>query len=927
MINNKLNVISGLVKFLNRTAMRSITFLFLMLASLHALATASFYVPSTVNSGTFTISWSGTNTFQQLYENNNVIYGSTGTAGSYQVTGKVPGTYSYSLYDCLAGPGNACNWYYATVIVTQPAPSPTVTASFSPSAILSGQSTTLTWSSSNATSCTGIPGNTLNGSSVYNPTSSTNVTVTCTGNGITVSATAILTVNPAPPTVNVSFSPNPVVYGQNSLLTWSSTGATSCSGSPTSATSGSMLYPITTQADWPYTVTCTGAGGSTSTTAILKVNPAPKAPTVTASFTPKNIQSGQSATFIWSSTDATSCSSGFNSTSGSLSFTPTSTMTQTVTCSGPGGSVSASDTVTVTPVVPPTVTASFSPSSIVSGQSTTLTWSSANATSCTGIPGNTLNGSAVYSPTSNTTVTVTCTGNGITVSATAAVSVSQRPTVTASFSPSSIVSGQSATLTWSSANATSCTGIPGNTLSGSAVYNPTSNTTVTVTCTGNGITVSATAAVNVSPSSSSSSSSSVVSTSTNPAVCEWKVQGTGVNFIADSCFLNYGTAQLEMIATRERRSDSGTCIFTFMASSVSNAGSCGYPNFYRIVSSASAGSSLSISSSSSSSKSSTISSAVASSSLVPASSAQSIFSSSLSGIPFGSSSSKSSTISSAVANSSSVPASSIPSSSSSAISSFVGSSSLSSSSASSTSTNPAVCEWKVQGTGVNFIADSCFLNYGTAQLEIIATRERRSDSGTCIFTFMASSVSNAGSCAFPSFYRIVSFSSVTSSNLSSSKTSSSATSSSSSSAIVSSSGTSSSGFNTSSSSGSVKASSSSSLAGVIYEAENATTIVKGIVAADVTSYSGTGFVRYDVSAGGYIEWTNVNLLAAGEATLTFRYANGGAANRPLAVYVNDLKVGDISFPPTGTWSIWYRNSINKVALKIGNNKIRIVRME
>ena len=71
-------------------------------------------------------------------------------------------------------------------------------------------------------------------------------------------------------------------------------------------------------------------------------------------------------------------------------------------------------------------------------------------------------------------------------------------------------------------------------------------------------------------------------------------------------------------------------------------------------------------------------------------------------------------------------------------------------------------------------------------------------------------------------------------------------------------------------------------------------------------YTGTGFVDFadTAASGGYIQWT-VSVPTAGTRTLTFRYANGGAANRPLAISVNGTGVnGALPFNPTGSWDTW-----------------------
>lgn len=85
-----------------------------------------------------------------------------------------------------------------------------------------------------------------------------------------------ITVNPAPtpvPTVTFSANPNTINSGESSVLSWSSTNATSCSGTggwtQNLANSGSMaVSPTETTV---YNLTCTGAGG-TSTMVSATVN-------------------------------------------------------------------------------------------------------------------------------------------------------------------------------------------------------------------------------------------------------------------------------------------------------------------------------------------------------------------------------------------------------------------------------------------------------------------------------------------------------------------------------------------------------------------------------------------------------------------------------------------------------------------------------
>ena len=309
-------------------------------------------------------------------------------------------------------------------IVFAVTPKPSVSASFNPSVVKTGDQTTLSWSSTNATSCDEVSA--TSGSKNYPvlTTSDWTVTITCRGPGGVSSATTVLKVTPpSKPTVSVSFSPSTATTGQNSTLNWSSTDATSCSGAPTTATSGSKVYPILTTSDWSYTITCTGPGGTSSSTAVLRVTPPPK-PTVTASFNPSVVKTGDQTTLSWSSTNATSCDE-VSTTSGSKNYPvlTTSDWTVTITCTGPGGTSSATTVLSVTPPPKPTVTASFNPASVKIGEQATLTWSSTDAASCEKVSAT--SGTKDYSALTadDLIVTITCSGAGGTSSASATLIV------------------------------------------------------------------------------------------------------------------------------------------------------------------------------------------------------------------------------------------------------------------------------------------------------------------------------------------------------------------------------------------------------------------------------------------------------------------------------------------------------------------------
>ena len=379
---------------------------------------------------------------------------------------------------------------------------------FDESSITRGESVTLRWSSTDATSCSGsrsIGSTATSGWKDYTPSSigDFEVTVTCTGAGGSADDSASVPVRPRPPTVRAWFDESSITRGESATLRWSSTDATSCSGSRSigsTATSGWKDYTPSSIGDFEVTVTCTGAGGSADDSASVTVNP--PEPTVRAWFDESSITRGESVTLRWSSTDATSCSGsrsiGSTATSGWKDYTPSSIgdFEVTVTCTGAGGSAGDSASVPVRPR-PPTVSASFDESSITRGEIVTLRWSSTDATSCSGsrsIGSTATSGWKDYTPSSigDFEVTVTCTGAGGSAGDSASVPVRPRPpTVSASFDESSITRGASATLRWSSTDATSCSGsrsIGSTATSGWKDYTPSSigDFEVTVTCTGAG---------------------------------------------------------------------------------------------------------------------------------------------------------------------------------------------------------------------------------------------------------------------------------------------------------------------------------------------------------------------------------------------------------------------------------------------------------
>ncbi|HEX6347000.1 PQQ-dependent sugar dehydrogenase [Umezawaea sp.] len=104
-----------------------------------------------------------------------------------------------------------------------------------------------------------------------------------------------------------------------------------------------------------------------------------------------------------------------------------------------------------------------------------------------------------------------------------------------------------------------------------------------------------------------------------------------------------------------------------------------------------------------------------------------------------------------------------------------------------------------------------------------------------------------------------------------------------------------------------------------HESERAT-ISQGVVESNWAGFSGTGFVNYDNVVGSSVEYT-ATVVQAGAHVLTFRYANGTAVDRPLAISANGGAATTVAFPPTGAWTTW-RTAEVTLPLVAGVNEVR-----
>ncbi len=158
------------------------------------------------------------------------------------------------------------------------APAPTATLNASPTTVpYATPSSTLTWSSTNASSCVGTgfsTGSATSGSVVVAPQANTTYSISCSGYTApagTASATVTVTGVPAA-AVSLVASPTSVALGSSATLTWSSTNASTCTGTGFSTggnTSGSAQ--VTPATNTTYSISCTGQGGTGTASAGIGV--------------------------------------------------------------------------------------------------------------------------------------------------------------------------------------------------------------------------------------------------------------------------------------------------------------------------------------------------------------------------------------------------------------------------------------------------------------------------------------------------------------------------------------------------------------------------------------------------------------------------------------------------------------------------------
>ncbi len=498
-------------------------------------------------------------------------------SGSYSTSFSAAGTYVWNVdaQDSAGASGTAS----ITVNVTAVPPvSGSITAS--PASASAPGSTTISWSTSNATAVSVI-GNGVNSSASSGsqdvsglPAGTYTYTLTAQGSGGPVTQSATFTVSAvASVSASIGASPTSTTPPGASTLTWSSANATSVSvsgpGLNSTAASGSQQVSGLSAGTYNYTITAQGPNGPATQTVTVTVTASPNsAPTIAWNTTPGAVASGQGYTIsahghdadgnltnvnVWRNGVPYAFAGGGNGTDNDSGNPSTDTGPLTIIYAAEAvdaaGVHSATISQTVTVSAPstnhaPTIAWNTTPGTVASGQSYTISahghdqdgnltnvnvWRSGSPYAFAGGGDGTDNDSGNPStdtgPASITYTAESVDSDGVhsgTISQT--VTISAPPAVTASItaSPTTATVPGSTTISWSTSNATAVSvtgsGVSSTATSGSQLVSGLAAGTYTYTLTaqGSGGPLTRTATFTVSTGASVSGSISV-----SPTTMAW----------------------------------------------------------------------------------------------------------------------------------------------------------------------------------------------------------------------------------------------------------------------------------------------------------------------------------------------------------------------------------------------------------------------
>lgn len=289
------------------------------------------YSPNPVEVGnTQTFSFNYTNA-SKCYSGSVVYYNGAMSSGTYTVqtpTRTTAESYGFTV-TCTNASGKTANMYVSNQVVNPPVP--TASLNWSPSRVSYGGSSTLSWSSSEATQCV-LNGNTVGTSgstTVENNTSNNSSSLYCTGRGgssSTVSSVLSVDPPPQPAIAELKYLPNPVLVGNSQTFSFNYSNAFKCyapapdgnsliyyvgSENNTSLLSGtySIDTGVRTKAEeYEFTVSCENSAGTSQMLVQNKISEPVPAPTLSQPiYTPSKAFVGETQTFSFEYSNASRC--------------------------------------------------------------------------------------------------------------------------------------------------------------------------------------------------------------------------------------------------------------------------------------------------------------------------------------------------------------------------------------------------------------------------------------------------------------------------------------------------------------------------------------------------------------------------------------------------------------------------------------------
>jgi len=298
---------------------------------------------------------------------------------------------------------------------------PTCSIDADPASIEKGNTTTLTWTTTNANTVSidnGVSSTDFNGSEDVSPNTNTTYTLTATGDGGEVTCNDTLTViEPGTPSISITKrddgdKDDTQTIDQGGTATFEviveNTGDIDLKDvvvtDPLTSSCDKNIGLLGANTSYSYTCTATNVQNDFTNTAnvtgksteddsdvndsddsYVVVSSSPPAPTCTLNADPSAIQSGGSSELEWTTTNANTVSIdqgiGAVDANATTSVSPTSDTTYTLTAVGDGGEITCSDVVTIREEGDPSCDSfTSSASSVNSGEEFTLTWETTNAT-------------------------------------------------------------------------------------------------------------------------------------------------------------------------------------------------------------------------------------------------------------------------------------------------------------------------------------------------------------------------------------------------------------------------------------------------------------------------------------------------------------------------------------------------------------------